>query len=162
MALPAIAIRPFGHEDAAALAELFGASVRSLAGGDYTPAQIRAWASAIPDLERFAAQCAAKMTRVAVCDSRIAGFADLEPDGHVDMLYVHPDFGRRGVALALLVHLESVAGERGLRRLHTEASLTARPVFERRGFEVLARQTVTVGGEELTNYRMAKRLGPGR
>jgi hypothetical protein len=28
--------------------------------------------------------------------ARIAGFAKLEANGHLDLLYVHPDFGRRG------------------------------------------------------------------
>ncbi len=136
--------------------------MQALAIGDYTEPQIRAWAAAIADVEQFALRCAARATWVAICGSRIAGFSDLEPDGHIDMLYVHPELARRGVARALLQHIERVAESRGLRRLYTEASITARPVFERRGFEVLAGRTVTVGGHAMTHYRMEKRLGPAR
>ncbi|HTX06424.1 MAG TPA: GNAT family N-acetyltransferase, partial [Steroidobacteraceae bacterium] len=93
---------------------------------------------------------------------RIAGFSDLEADGHIDLLYVHPDFQRRGVARALLEHIESAARERSLLRLYTEASITARPVFEARGFRVIAPRTVTVGGESMINYRMEKGLEPLR
>jgi putative acetyltransferase len=91
-------------------------------------------------------------------EGRIAGFSDLEPDGHIDMLYVHPDFQRRGVARALLQHVEQIARAMGLRRLYTEASLTARSAFEAMGFRVIVPQTVSVHGESMTNYRMEKRL----
>lgn len=127
---------------------------------DYTAAQARAWASALVDEVKFAERCARKSTWVAESEGRIAGFSDLESDGHIDLLYVHPYFQRRGVARALLEHIESTARERALRRLYAEASITARPVFEARGFRIIARQTVTVGAEPMTNYRMEKRLEP--
>jgi GNAT superfamily N-acetyltransferase len=38
------------------------------------------------------------------------------------MLYVHPDFQRRGVARALLTHIERLARTLGMDRLYTEAS----------------------------------------
>jgi putative acetyltransferase len=74
------------------------------------------------------------------------------------MLYVHPDFQRRGVARALLTRIEQLARIQGADRLYTEASITARPVFESVGFHVLAAQTVSVRGESMTNYRMEKEL----
>ena len=74
------------------------------------------------------------------------------------MLYVHPDFHRRGVARALLEHIEDSARTLGLRRLYTESSITARPVFETQGFRVIVPQLVTMRGESMTNYRMEKRL----
>lgn len=83
---------------------------------------------------------------------------NMESDGHVDMLYVHPDFQRRGVARALLAHVEELARVCGLVRLYTEASITGRPAFEALGFCVLGPQTVTVRGETMTNYRMEKKL----
>jgi putative acetyltransferase len=97
---------------------------------------------------------------VAVIGSRLAGFSDLEPDGHVDMLYVHPDFQRRGVARLLLQHIERLASAAGMPRLYTEASITARPVFEAIGFRTLNSQIVTVRGVAMTNFRMDKPLEP--
>lgn len=40
----------------------------------------------------------------------------------------------------------------------TEASITARPFFERNGFEVIEAQDVELRGETFRNYRMAKAL----
>jgi putative acetyltransferase len=156
----AVSIRRYLPTDAPALASLFRASVRDIASRDYSASQVRAWASCVVDEGQFGQTCESKSTWVAEVEARIAGFSDLEPDGHIDMLYIHPDFQRRGVARALLMHVEEAARTSGLRRLYTEASITARPVFEAMGFRTIVPQTVTVQGESMTNYRMEKRLEP--
>ena len=158
--MPAITIRPYHTDDVAGLVALFRTSVRSIGRRDYTDSQVQAWAPDLIDHDAFARRCAAKSTWIAECERRIAGFSDIEPDGHMDMLYVHPDFQRRGVARALLTHIERLARARGLDRLYTEASITARPVFEAIGFRVIAPQTVIVRGVSMTNYRMEKWLLP--
>ena len=101
---------------------------------------------------------ASRPTWVAEIDGRIAGFTDLEPDGHVDMMYVHPDFKGRGVATALMATVEEAAAAQKLGRLYTEASITAKPFFEKKGFRVIAPQIVHVRGQDLVNYRMEKSL----
>lgn len=153
-----ITIRPYAVDDASWLTDLFRSSVREIALRDYTASQIRAWAPDVIDEEQFGKKCETKPTWVAELEGRIAGFSDLEADGHVDMLYVHPDFRGRGVARALLEHIEEAARTAGLHRLYTEASITARPVFEVMGFRVILAQIVEIGGETMTNYRMEKQL----
>jgi putative acetyltransferase len=155
----AITLRPYAATDASALTSLFRASVREVAARDYSPTQVLAWAPDAIDEKRFGQKCETKDTWIAEVDGRIAGFSDLEPDGHVDMLYVHPDFQRRGVARALLQHIEKLARNDRMPRLYTEASITARPVFEAMGFYIVSPQTVTIRGATLTNYRMEKPLG---
>ena len=153
-----IIIRDYRPDDLNALIDLFRGSVRSVARRDYSERQVLAWAPDIINSEGFALRCTAKPTWVAEINEQIAGFADLEPDGHVDMLYVHVGHQAKGVARALLAHIENVAMRRSLDRLYTEASITARTAFERRGFQVIAEQTVTLRGEAFVNYRMEKRL----
>jgi putative acetyltransferase len=153
-----ILIRTYEATDAAALVDLYRASVRTIAARDYNQSQVRAWAPDAIDEEKFGQRCESKSTWVAKIEDRIAGFSDLEPNGHVDMLFVHPDFQRRGVGRALLKHVEKAARAMGLRRLYAEASITARLTFEAAGFRVVVPQTVTIRGESLTNYRMEKRL----
>jgi len=156
--MPAIAIRPYRSDDVSDLVALFRASVRSLGRRDYTHAQVQAWAPDLIDESSFARRCLTKSTWIAEYEHRIAGFSDIESDGHIDMLYVHPDFHRRGVARALLAHIHEIAQTRGMERLYTEASITARPAFEAVGFQVVTAQTVTVRGESMTNYRMEKQI----
>lgn len=151
-------LRSFLPTDAAALAALFRDSARSTCPRDYTEAQVSAWAPDDIDLERFKARCEARATWVAELQGFIAGFCDLEPDGHIDMLYVHPLRQKRGVAGSMLDHIENVARQRNLSCLYTEASIPARPVFETRGFQCIAPQTVMVRGISMTNFKMEKHL----
>lgn len=154
-------MRPYVTGDAPTLVALFRASVHCIASGDYNDAQLRAWAPDQISEKAFAASCAAKSTWIVQIGERVAGFSDLEVDGHINMLYVHPDFQRRGVARVLLERVELLAGKSALPRLYTESNITARPAFENAGFEVIVPQMVTVRGETMLNYRMEKWLVDG-
>ena len=156
--MTAVSIRPYTAADLDLLIVLFNGAVRGVASRDYTPAQIAAWAPDTPDRAAWAARLGGRPTLVAEMDGVIAGFSDLEPDGHIDMLFVDADQQGRGVAGALLDRIEAMAREQGLHRLFSEASITARPVFEHRGFHVEAAQDVALRGQTFRNYRMAKAL----
>ncbi len=153
-----IRVRPYRVEDAEPLLKLFRRSVRIGAADHYTPAQLVAWAPDDLALDAFAQRRADKPCWVAQIGGELAGFIDLKPDGHIDMLYVSADRQRQGVASRLFVVVEEVALGRRMPRLFTEASKAARPFFEAQGFSVVAEQEVEVRGERLTNYRMEKRL----
>jgi putative acetyltransferase len=137
---------------------VFLGAIRQVASRDYTQAQIDAWAQvdrAIWETRRFS-----RPTWVAVVDGTVAGFTDLESDGHLDMMFVHPGYQGIGVASMLLAQAEAAAMAQGLAHIRTEASVTARPFFARRGFRVLAQQQVAIRGQLLTNFRMRKTLAP--
>ena len=153
-----IHIRDYRASDLNALIDVFRGSVRRVAQRDYTHEQIMAWAPDDIDHEARRARHSSKPTWVAEIAGVFVGFADLEPDGHLDCMYVHPDYQRLGVASILLLHVEATAKTHGLTRLYSEVSITARPFFERRGFRLLAAQTVTFNGQTFKNYRMEKVL----
>lgn len=73
---------------------------------------------------------------VAVQGERVVGFSDLTDDGVLDMLFVHPDVGGQGVARLLVGAVPAEARRRGVSRVVTHASRTARAAFERLGFVV--------------------------
>lgn len=151
-----ITIRAFQPADLDALMALFARAVRETASREYGPAQIEAWAPAAPDRTAWAARLGGRPTLVARRDGAIAGFSDLEPDGHIDMMFVDPAHQKQGVAFALLEQIVVMARAKDLSRLHTEASLTARPFFERNGFTVLAEQDVELRGQTFRNFRMER------
>jgi putative acetyltransferase len=153
-----IDLRPYAPEDCGLVAELFRRSVREVARRDYSEVQVRAWAPDTADLDRWHARLTAAETWTAWVGDRLAGFADLEADGHLDHFFVHPDFQRIGVATALYGEIERAAQRMGLARIYAEVSLTARPAFERFGFTLIAAQTVHVRGQDFVNFRMARRL----
>jgi putative acetyltransferase len=153
-----IEIRDYQDADCTALADIFTRAVRQIARRDYSPAQIAAWAPDAHDLDKFAALRSTKPTFVAEYKGQVAGFTDLDGEGHIDMFYVSPDFQRRGVGSAMLRFVTARAQTERCKRLYGEVSITARPVFERHGFRVLAYQTVETNGQALGNYRMEKLL----
>jgi putative acetyltransferase len=153
----ALTIRPYRPADLDGLIEIFLCAVRRTASGDYSREQVDAWAQA--DRGQWAARRLGRPTWVALAGRSLAGFADLEASGHLDMMYVHPAHQNRGVASALLECAEAAARAQGLARIFTEASITARPFFERRGFRTVAANIVEVGGVKMANFRMEKLLG---
>jgi len=153
-----IRIRVVGVDDTNVIIEIFRSSVRVVARRDYTQAQVVAWAPDEIDIAGWKARYATTPAFLAEDDSGPVGFADLEPDGHVDMMYVHPRSQGKGVASTLLSHIESVARSLGIKELYTEASITARPFFAKRGFQLIEQQVVSTRGQNFINYRMKKRL----
>lgn len=151
-------IRPYTPADRDATLAVFRDAVRVGARRDYTAAQVLAWAPDDTDRDAWGARRASRPTWVAERDGAVIGFTDLEPDGHIDMLFVAAAQHGQGVAGALYRTVEAAARARGLIRLYTEASLTARPVFEHYGFRVIAAQTVERHGQHLSNFRMEKLL----
>ncbi len=97
---------------------------------------------------------------MALVDGEPAGFASLEGADTIDMIYVDPDFARRGVGAALLDALVRLAAARGAKTLASEVSDTARPLFERQGFQAQRRNLVQLDDEWLANTTMTKRLAP--
>ena len=83
---------------------------------------------------------------------------DVEADGHIDLLYGAPDVGGQGVARLRLETAEALAAARGVARLYAESSETARPVFERLGFKVIARRDFDVAGVPIHNWAVEKTL----
>jgi putative acetyltransferase len=149
-------IRAYLPKDQDAVINVFVRAIRESAIRDYSAAQIDAWAG----VDRVDAWSAVdhRLIWVAVVNDLVIGFTDLELSGHLDRMYVHPEHEGRGVASALLNRLEEAGRRKGLTRLFTEASITAKPFFERRGFEVLTSQVVEFRGEKFTNFKMEKHL----
>lgn len=149
-------VRAYRPEDRDAVINVTVRAIRESAIRDYGPSQIEAWTGG----DRIDAWSAVddRLIWVAVINELIIGFTDLKPSGHLDRMYVHPEYEGRGVASALLNRLEDVARCQGITRLFTEASITAKPFFERRGFAVLTAQVVEFRGEKFTNFQMEKHL----
>ena len=153
-------IREFIPGEEAGLRDVFLSSVHHLAQDYYTTEQINAWAPATYDSERWREKIATIRPFVAVLDTRIAGYADLQASGYIDHFFVSGDFARRGVGSALMAHIHAVAEERGSHELSAHVSLAAEGFFASHGFAVKARQSVPIMGVTLSNAHMVKELLP--
>ena len=160
-----VALRRYRVEDTGATYAIFKEAVRRGASEHYSEPERLAWAPALTDLYRWGARLLADHTWLAEDRGSAAGFVSLRVDafraiGLIDLLYVHPDQTRRGLGSALLEEAERCARELGLVRVEADASLTAKPMFERQGFEIIRRQSVPMGDERLVNFVMHKQLEP--
>lgn len=161
--MTSLLIRPYRPADAPALRALFHASVHGLASAHYTPAQLAAWAPAAYDAAQWAARMQANQPFVAWATATqgagaVAGFADLQANGYIDMFFVAPAHARQGVARALMAHVHQEAAALSIARLWAHVSLAAEPFFAAQGFVVEERQEVERAGVVLRNARMAKAL----
>lgn len=153
-----VTIRPYAAGDAAATLRIFERAVTETARSRYSEAQVLAWLGGPRDEAAWHQRRAAAGTVVALVDGEVAGFTDLRDDGYVDMLFVSPDHGRRGIGARLLAHVVETARHDGVPALSTHASEVARPVFERAGFAVVERETVHRGDVTLDRYVMQRPL----
>ncbi|WP_236026378.1 GNAT family N-acetyltransferase [Alicyclobacillus suci] len=107
---------------------------------------------------RFLSLLNSRLSYVAERNGTILGFADATNDGYLDHLYTHRNYQGIGVASTLVQTVESKIIALGVPRVTTDASITARPFFERRGYRVVQPQMVTVRGVTMQNFRMEKWL----
>ncbi len=165
-------LRSYTDSDLEPVVLLFTAAVHSIADSDYTSAQRAAWAPEPPDLDEWRKRLSPLKTLVAEKSpaeplatdqdrhSRLLGFISYETNGHIQFLYTSPKSMRRGIASALYSCVESELIALGVDELFTEASVVARPFFERQGFVVVEEQCVYRGRVAFRRYGMRKSTKP--
>lgn len=139
---------------------LFYETVHNVNARDYSQDQLEAWVSKgdINEMrERWIRSFDKNFSYKAIAEAKIVGFADIDSSGLLDRLYVHKDYQGQGIASALLNKLEEEARKNDIECIETFASITAKPFFENKGFQVLFSQKVLRRGVELTNYKMVKK-----
>lgn len=151
-------IRSFENQDSEAVARLFYETIRETNIRDYSSAQVQAWAPNDVLLKDWAERSTSRLIYVADDDGVIAGFGELKPSGYIDCFYCHKNYQRCGVGRQIYEVIEAKALNLGLNHLTVEASITAKPFFQRMGFSVVKEQNVSCRGELLINYLMEKTL----
>ena len=156
-------VRQWQETDFDATRKLFYETVHAINAKDYTPEQLNAWAPAATvsnetDREKIRYRFEQNQSHVVEYNDIIVGFGDLTPSGEVDHLHVHKDFQSQGIGSLLLRTMEDQARALGLKELTTEASITAKPFFEKHGFIVEKSQIVERRGQQFKNFVMSKKL----
>lgn len=146
-------IRSYISSDCRSLAKLFYDTVHAVNAKDYTQAQRNVWATGDVDLEEWDQSFLDHHTFVAVENGVIVGFGDIDKTGYLDRLFVHKDHQGKGIAAAICDELERAVPNM---KITTAASVTAKPFFEKRGYQVKKEQQVEREGILLTNYVMEK------
>jgi putative acetyltransferase len=151
-------IRRFVESDTPSLINLFRTTVHTVCAKDYSQEQLEVWAPENIDATKWTNRFKNSFTVIADHDGKIAGFANLEADGCIDMLYVAASHQVQGVGALLYKTLEDEAKKQGMKRLHSDVSLTAHRFFLFKGFIVEKEYIKQVGNINFSNAIMTKTL----
>ncbi len=137
---------------------LFSETITFVCQNDYDQRQIEVWKSSIENIERWQSLIQNQYFIVAELKDKIVGFASLDKGNYIDVLFVHKDFQRMGIAQKLFIELENEAKRLNSYVLTSDVSKTAKAFFESNGFAVLAEQVQVRENVEIVNYKMQKEL----
>lgn len=154
-----IQVRRYQDGDAKFLSQIYYNTIHTVNAIDYTKEQLDAWApwSSVQDYRGWQEKLEKIKPFVALINDKIVGFAEFEPNGHIDCFYVHHEFQGSGIGSALIYETEKEAVDKSIYRVYAEVSITAKPFFEAKGFHVVKQQADTIRGIELINFVMEKR-----
>jgi len=153
-------VRSYQLGEERAIWRVYYGSTRNIVGREYTREQVERWAPDSFDMENWKKRLAQKNPFVALIADKIVGFAELEPDGHIDRFYCHHKFQRQGIGSALMREVLAEAGRMGVTRLFAEVSITARDFFLAKGFTIDEETNNIVCGCPAKQYRMSKQVNP--
>ena len=151
-----VVIRDFRAGDEPLLHAVFHSAVHGIAASRYGPEQLEAWAPADYDVAQWNERIRRIQPFVAELEGQPVAYADLQANGYIDHFFVSGDHARQGIGQQLMSHILGLAAQRDVPRVQAHVSLSAEPFFARNGFEVIARQTVTVRGVPLDNALMVR------
>jgi putative acetyltransferase len=151
-------VRQAKQSDLPSIVEIFEQTIRFVCNKDYNPEQIEAWAAGAKFTDRWLMKLTNQYFIVLENNGVIIGFASLDRGNYLDFMYVHKDHQGKGVASLLYQAIEREAVAQGTNILQSDVSKTAKPFFERMGFETLKEQTVFIAGVPISNFRMHKNL----
>jgi len=140
------------------IAQLYRDTIIAVDAKDYTKEQIEAWASTYNNQEGWVRRMEEQDFLVAIIDHKIVGFASIDKFGYFDLLYVHKDCQRQGIATELAAKIEGIAKELELSEITVQSSIIAKPFFERLGYKVTGEKHKLVNNVAFTNTIMAKKL----
>ena len=152
-------IRPLTATDIPEMQALFHTTILTVNSKDYTKEEVADWASCGNSIEHWK-ELLAKNDYIGALDGQgnIIGFSSMNAEGYLHSMFVHKGWQGKGIATFLLSEVEKMARGYGVHKISVEASITARPFFEKRGYKVVKEQKAKANRLWLTNYVMEKTL----
>lgn len=146
-------IRTFRAGDAAAVSALIRHTMATSNVADYPLERLQ------PLIDYFSPEKVLLLSEERIClvaeiAARIVGTVALDGE-ELCTFFIHPDFQGQGIGTQLLAEIERRAVAAGIAQIHTDASLTGAPFYERRGYR---RTGVEMDGTAGTQIGMVKPL----
>lgn len=140
-------IRLASDGDCAEIARLHRATIRHINSKDYPKKIIKAW-SERTNAKRFRDSLSKCKRWVAVEKGKIIGFVDHGKGDELWGLYVHKDYIGKGLGSKLLKIAENSLKKQGAKTIKIESTITARPFYEKNGYEFVKKGLHPVFGDK--------------
>lgn len=154
-----ISVRRYRVGEEATLQNIYSKSTRELNSKDYSIDQIERWVAKHSDLVEWTERLKKTNPFVAEKDGNLVAFGELEPDGHIDFFYCHPDWQGCGAGSQLMSSITAEALKIGVKTLFTEVSVTAEPFFTKKGFRIMEERVPIICGAPAKQFIMQKDIG---
>lgn len=138
--------------------ELIRETMHAINVGEYSQSQREIWSNkhiGEPTWKNTSAQHIAYCTTI---NNKVVGYGEMTYSGELCQLYVHKDYQANHIAAKIIERLESDAKNLGITHINTEINITAKPFFEKLGYQQCKQYQVTLCGIKLTNISMKKSI----
>lgn len=153
-----VTIEAYDAQSSELVVDVFYKSIHAIDESFYTQIQKEAWAPYPIDFQGWQERLLKSKPFLAYVKNELAGFLELRPNGYIDCMYVHPKFQKQGVGSKLYEEALTKAKENGFKKLLVDASVVAKPFFEKQGFQTLKTNHVMRKGVVLVNFTMQMKL----
>lgn len=149
-------IRKATLDDTDQIRQLFYDTINNINIRDYDSEQIKLWSSGQLKIDKWKKNISEQYFIVSESDGILTGFASITEKGYLDFMYVHKDHQGKGIATKLLAELEKFAGSLELKKIWAQVSITARPFFRSKGFEITKEFITRIEDVEFADAIMTK------
>ena len=118
MKISGITTRPAKLGDLGEIQKMFVDTILTICKDDYSPEQIKVWTSSIKNTQRWTDKLSTQYFLIAEFDNKIVGYGSLEDNDYLDLLYIHKDYQRQGIADKLYSEIEKEAIKNGATTIH--------------------------------------------
>lgn len=153
-------LRAFISDDINAIADIYHQAASKLGQHAYSPEQVSIWADyPRSHFDEFEALVSQGHTLVAVDEkNQPIAFGQLHPANHLTLLYVLPEYSRRGLGKQIYTALEAIALAKKQTSLSVTASKVSKGLFEQLGFELIEKEVSLRNNIPFERYNMVKVL----
>jgi putative acetyltransferase len=151
-------IRTANIKDIDQIRRLFFDTVTNVNAKYYTRQQILVWSASYNKISFWRDCIESQFFFVGENSTLITGFASITKGGLIDLLYIHKDFQRMGVATKILAQLERLAYSQSITKTRADVSLTAMPFFLKRGYSADKTYKKKIDNIEFVNTIMSKEV----
>jgi len=137
--------------------ELFTNTIHKRCDKDYSKEQLNAWANPNIDYKKWEQRVENTKPYLAIEDDTLVGFAEFYDD-YIDCFYIDHNYQGKGVGKMLLNHILNLAKSKNIEVLKVDASITAKPFFEKFDFVVVRKNIVERENIKLINFSMEKSI----